>query len=584
MMDDLEFDEYIVELDQLLEESPSLLYTEALSAEMKSDFRIFMHFVWKEGFGFKPHPIQYRFAHLLQQAKDPTILMAFREFGKTIMDATLTAWDKYCDPNHTTLVVSAAQPRAMEIVGMALQVIKSCAFLSHLVPGNDDRKGTMAFTTSGRTRVVKEASAVATSITSGNTGAHADRILSDDIEIPKNSDTQDKRAKIMVGLDEYTYILNGDGVEIYIGTPQTEESVYFKLANENGYTLYRVPCEYPDPADEIAMSNLAPFLLDDLRAGRAEPGDPTYPQRFDVEALAKQRAKSPSSYALQMLLDPSASDENKYPLKLRDFIVMDLDPSWGPKRVMWNTATPLNDIPSVGMGRDQFYGPAFVDWTPTKYEHCIMGIDPAGSGDDEVGYCVGKKILGNVYITDAGGIQGGHDDATLKKLCKIMVEQDVKEVRIEKNFADGLYGQNLARVMGQMGLKIPVEQVHSKGQKELRILQTLEPAMAAHKVVLHTKVARDQVLMSQITRLTKLRGALSHDDRVDAMEICLSGFKDAFSVDTDKMIEEVKDDEFQTEIQGYLKGNAKPKQKSYVSGFLTGSRGQRPPSRRGNVW
>lgn len=546
---------YISDLDEAVESDPSILMSLEFREIMRADFRVFLHFAWKSAFGFTPHRIQLEFADLMQQPGDK-ILMAMRGFGKSIMDGTFMNWHYFKDTDFTVLVLSAARPRAMEITGMALAIIKACPFLTHLTPdkAEGDLSGRLAFTIRDREFVGKEASAVATSITSGNTGAHADLLLCDDIEIPKNSNSQPKRADIMKGVEEFTYIKNKPyGYEILIGTPQTEDSIYFKLAETGKYAIHRIPSEYPDIMDDAEMKGLAPFLLDALRADESLVGQPTYPERFPEEELNKQKTESLSTYNLQMRLSVAMSDAGRYPLKLKNFIVMDLPRSEGPKRIMWGTVNPVDNIESVGMAKDMFYAPAFIDYTPTPYEHIIMGIDPAGSGPDEVGYCIGGGIMGNVFILAAGGIDGGHDDATLKKLSKLMIEYNVKTVRVEKNFGNGMYAKHLARIMGQMGVKAYIEpDVIAKGQKEVRIIDTLEMAMGSHKIILDTKVAKDQVLMNQITRLTKDRGALIHDDRVDAMEICVSGFTDSMVIDTDKLISDNEDLEFQNEIRGYM--------------------------------
>lgn len=564
--------EYIAGLEEIIKDDPKFLMSAEFREVLKGDFRVFLHFAMKLTFRFTPHRIQLEFADLMQLTGD-RILMAMRTFGKSVIDGLFVDWNLLKDENYTILVVSATMKRSMEITGMALAIIKACPFLSHMRPNSTkgDLDGRLAFTVGSRTKVVKEASVVATSITSGNTGSHADLILSDDIEIPKNSGTQQKREDIRKGVDEYEWIKNDGGTELYIGTPQTEDSIYFGLESTGLFTLYRVPAEYPDILDEKQMHCLAPFLLNDLRTDESLVGQPTYPERFNVEELNRGKVKSPGTFSLQMNLDSSMSDEERYPLKLRNFIVMDLSPSEGPRRVAWNTVNPLDDIPSVGMGKDMFYGPAFVDMEPTKYDHIIMGIDPAGGGKDEVGYCVGAGILGNVFITCAGGIQGGHDDSTLKKLCKIMIEYGVKEVRIEKNFGDGIYGKLLASMMGRMGIKAGITQVTAKGQKEVRIIDCLEPAMGSHKIILDTKVARDQVLMSQITMITRERGSLIHDDRVDAMEICISGFTNSMIIDTDKIIADNADQEFLDEIKGYMNLPNKPNR----SLFSTSTKGKR---------
>ena len=547
------FLEYITKLDELVEENPQFLYSDQMVEEMKNDFKVFMHFAWKDSFGFTPHLIQYHFADMMQQGVGGrTVLCALREFGKTITDATFINWLLFRDPNFTVLVVSANKPRAREITGMALGMIKACSFMSHMVPGKDDLDGREAFTVGNRTRIRKEASCVSTSITAGNTGAHADLILTDDMEIPKNSDTQTKRQALMEGIDEYTYILNKGGTELFIGTPQTNDSVYWKMKATGNYNLFRVPAEYPDVLNEDGMDSLAPFLLEHLRENEELVGLPTYPERFSAEDLAVAKAKSPATYARQMLLDPSIADESKYPLKLRDFIVMDLNPLTGPRRVMWGNANPRTDIDSPGKGKDMFYGPNFVDWEPTPYEHSVIGIDSAGNGPDEVGFCVGKKITGQVFITAAGGIDGGYDEPTLKRLAKIIIEQGVKEIRLEKTMVDEQYGMHLTRVLGSMGISLPIKFVPAVGQKEIRMLSRIEPALAQHKIIVDTKVARDSILMGQISDLTEERGALIHDDRVNALDICLSAFEQDFLIDADQLISDNSKKDFQEEVKSFI--------------------------------
>ena len=567
---------YISDLEEAVEANPELLMSLEFREILKGDFRVFLHFVWQSAFGFTPHRIQLEFADLMQQPGDK-ILMAMRGFGKSIMDGTFMDWHYYKDQDFTVLVLSAARPRAMEITGMALMIIKACPFLTHLTPdkAEGDLSGRLAFTIRDREWVGKEASAVATSITSGNTGAHADLLLCDDIEIPKNSNSQPKREDIMKGVKEFTYIKNKpNGYEILIGTPQTEDSIYFKLAETGKYAIHRIPSEYPDIMDEAEMKGLAPFLLDALRADESLVGQPTYPERFPEEELNKQKAESLSTYNLQMRLSVAMSDAGRYPLKLKNFMVMDLARAEGPRRLMWGTVNPIDHIESVGMSKDMFYAPAFVDFTPTPYEHIIMGIDPAGSGADEVGYCIGAGIMGNVFILAAGGIDGGHDDQTLTKLAKYMIDYNVKTVRVEKNFGNGMYAKHLARIMGQLGVKAYIEpDVIAKGQKEVRIINTLEMAMGNHKIILDTRVAKDQVLMNQITRLTKDRGALIHDDRVDAMEMCVAGFTDSMIVDTDKLLADSEEQLFQDEIRGYMNVNRNTNHSTNNTSFLSSSRG-----------
>ncbi len=548
------FYQYLAELDDLVEADPTVTQTEMFREEMTKDFRTFLWFVWKESYGYTPHWIQMEFASLMQNGLGSNqILMAMRKFGKTMLDGTFIVWLLYRDPHFTVLVMSANLPRAQTITSTALAVIYACKYLDHMRPGPKCLDGSMAFEVGNKTRVVQDPSCASASITGGNTGKHADLILCDDIEIPKNSNTQEKRLAIMSGIDEFTYILNRGGMELVIGTPQTQDSVYYKMEKTGVYTMHRVPAEYPNVEDEHQMKHLAHFILERMRSGKVVSGMPTYPERFDEEHLAKEKVKSPTTYSLQMLLDPSSSDELKYPLKLRDLMVLDLNLNQGPQRIMWNMVNPRDDIESVGLGDDKWYAPGFVDYSSMiDYDRSVMAIDPAGNGPDEVGWAVVKNIHSNIFVVAAGGIDGGHDEATLKKLCKLMIENGVKEVVVEKNFSDGMYGKALARVMGDMGLRIPITDYIASGQKETRIIDTLEPLFGTHRICFDTKVARDQVLAEQITQITREKNSLIHDDRVDALCIALSLFMDYVLVDADKMIADKAESDFQEEIKGFM--------------------------------
>ena len=81
-------------------------------------------------------------------------------------------------------------------------------------------------------------------------------------------------------------------------------------------------------------------------------------------------------------MDTTLSDENKYPLKLRDFIVMSVHFDRAPRNVVWGTSSAIQDIPSVGIGTDKFYGPAFFDNEFEEYQERVMFIDPSGRGAD----------------------------------------------------------------------------------------------------------------------------------------------------------------------------------------------------------
>jgi hypothetical protein len=114
------------------------------------------------------------------------------------------------------------------------------------------------------------------------------------------------------------------------------------------------------------------------------------------------------------------SDTERYPLKIKDLIVMDVAPDRGPMRVDWLPDYKREmKLPNLAMAGDRFYAPAGHSETFAEYQGCVMSIDPSGRGKDETGYAILKMLNGYLFVVAAGGIQGGYDDPTLMQLAKM---------------------------------------------------------------------------------------------------------------------------------------------------------------------
>jgi hypothetical protein len=97
------------------------------------------------------------------------------------------------------------------------------------------------------------------------------------------------------------------------------------------------------------------------------------------------------------------------------------------------------DLPAVGFTGDYYHRAFKLEGEWTDYSGAVMSIDPSGRGQDETGYAVVKSLNSNLFVTAAGGLQGGYSDATLEKLAKIAMAQQVKLIIIESNFGDGMF-------------------------------------------------------------------------------------------------------------------------------------------------
>ena len=166
---------------------------------------------------------------------------------------------------------------------------------------------------------------------------------------------------------------------------------------------------------------------------------------------------------------------------------------------------------------------------------------------DETGYAVLYYLNGFIYVMEVGGLKGGYSDETLTKLARLAKQWKVNEVVIEGNFGDGMYLKLFEPVLFKHH-RAALTEVKSKGQKEVRIIDTLEPVISNHKLIVHTDAIRrdfDSVpegdykysCFYQMTRLTAERGALVHDDRLDALAIGVGYLVDIMNVDANKSIE-----------------------------------------------
>ena len=480
--------------------------------------------MWTEALRLpEPAPIQYDIAKQLQHGWKPSAdgitriqLQAARGFGKTYILCAWMVWQLLRNTDIKILLISMNTGRAKESIRLVRQIISGCSICHHLIPLEGQRDGADRIDVGAITRPAKDPSIAAYGVTSAVAGTHPDIIIADDTETKENSGTAAARERLIAAYYEFESMIQPGGLIIHMGTPQSGDSVYNTLIAS--YSLQRYPCRYPRLDDEDACRYIAPWMIEQVASHEAVPDEPTYPQRFGEEALAEKLAVfGPYHFALQMMLDTKLADSDRYPLKGRDLVVMATHPDSAPTNVIWGMTNPIKDIICKGLGGDDtFYGPDFCEDAYAEYKKCLMWIDPSGGGDD-VGYAVLKGLNGLIYLTAAGGLPGGHSDATLIKLSKIAHDNGVKHVLVETNFGDGLYEKALAQHMHKINGPTLIEGRVAKGQKERRICDVLEPVINAHRLIVDRRVAKNADFVYQLTHITRDRGSLSKDDIIDAI-------------------------------------------------------------------
>lgn len=520
----------------------------------EGDFRVFLYIVWREVGLPAPTPIQYSMADYLQHPpSDRIILEGFRGVAKSFITCAYSVWRLWKNPQMKVMVVSASKDRADANAVFIKRIINTLPFLAHLIP--DPSKGnrdTMNLFDVAPAVADISPSVKSVGITGQITGSRADLLISDDVEVPNNSATQIQRDKLNEAVKEYDSILKPGGQIIYLGTPQCEMSLYNELQNR-GYTCTIYPVIYPETKKERDEygTRLNPFIADAIDKDPSLAGKPTDPLRFDEEEIYKRRLSyGKAGFALQFLLNTSLSDAEKYPLKVQDLIVADLDLDSASLKWDWATGQQqrLHNVPCVALKGDFFYSPLTRSTDTAKYTGTVMAIDPSGRGKDELAYAIVKILNGYLFLMEVGGYRDGYGDETLSLLANKAKFWGVNTLVWEGNFGDGMWGKLFAPVLNKIH-PCAMEEVKNFKQKEARIIDTLEPVMLRHKLIVNTSVIQDDYrvyevnqlysLFYQMTRLSREKGSLAHDDRLDAVTMAVAYWVEQLDRDAQVGIEEL---------------------------------------------
>ena len=524
------------------------------------DFRYFLFLIWKHLGLPDPTPIQNDIAAYLQYGHKRKVIEAFRGVGKSWITAAYVLFRLYHDPQLKILVVSASKERADNFSTFTLRLINDVPWLSHLAPRNGQRNSKISFDV-GEAKPDQSPSVKSVGLFGQLTGSRADIIIADDVEVVNNSYTQGMRDKIKEAVKEFDAILKpGDNTEItYLGTPQTAMSLY-NVLGERGYNTKIWTARVPD-ADLKAWYGKRLAKIVTLMTNTGHSTDPT---RFSDKDLTEREASyGRSGFALQFMLDTSLSDAEKYPLRTSDLIVMNVNPTLAPEKLVW-AAEPQNkikDLPNLGFDGDAWYSPMSIgeEWRP--YDNSIMFIDPSGRGKDECAWVILKSQGTNLYLVSEGGHRLGYSDMGMETLYKEAEKHQVNLCLIESNFGDGMFTQLFSSYMSahtkDKGYSCSLEEVRSSKQKELRIIDTLEPLFNQHRIIVDRKVIDKDYqetqeltgvlenscaysLFYQLTHITKDRGSLNHDDRADAFAGCAARFIEIMNADQDTLIQNNK--------------------------------------------
>ena len=534
-----------------------------LPEPFSTDFRYFLVVVWRHLQLPDPTPVQLDIAHFMQHGPKRRIVEAFRGVGKSWMAAAYVLWLLRNDPQKKIMVVSASKTRADDFAMFCIRLIREMPLLQCLEPDRDEQRAA-ANRFDVRPAIPDQSPSVkSVGIFGQLTGSRADLILPDDVETPNTSWTVGMREKLLSAVGEFQAILKPGGDIMFLGTPQTEESLYNKL-QLRGFTARIWPARYPEKPEKYGEA-LAPVITE---VGSELIGKPTDPRRFsEMDLLERETSYGRSAFALQFQLDTSLSDLERFPLRLADLMVLEVS-DHAPEKLVWSGGAEyrITDLPAVGFSGDFYHRPAFIHGDWIEFQGCVMFIDPSGRGQDETAYAVVAHLNGNLFVLEVGAFRDGYTDEVLEGLAHAAKRRKVNLILLEDQFGQGML-ENLLKPYLQLHHPCTIEPVRSNVQKERRIINALEPVMNQHRLIVNRSVVENDAkgreddaiekrlsyqLFHQLTHITVEKGCLQHDDRLDALAGAVQYWNESLAIDEDRAIKERKAELWDLELEAYM--------------------------------
>ena len=534
---------------------------------LQDDFKLFLQALWEQLDLPQPTRAQYAIADYLQSGPKRLQIQAFRGVGKSWITGAFVLWTLFNNPEKKIMIISASKERADNMSIFLQKLIIETPWLNHLQPKSDEaRWSRISFDVNCSPHQAPSVKSVG--ITGQLTGSRADLMILDDVEVPGNSMTEMMREKLLQLCTEAESILTpkNDSRIMYLGTPQTTFTIYRKLAERN-YRPFVWTARYPRNQKQYE-GLIAPQLQEDIDKGVA-PWTPTDDRFTEDDLVEREASMGRSNFMLQFMLDTSLSDAEKFPLKMSDLIVTAVNPTEGPENVIWcsDPRNVLKELPTVGLPGDYFHSPMQLqgEWSP--YTETIASVDPSGRGADETAVAYLSQRNGLIYLHEMRAYRDGYSDNTLLDILRGCKKYGVTTLVVESNFGDGIVAELFNKHIQQTKQRILVKEERANVRKEERIIDTLEPVMNQHRLIVNKSVVdwdynsnKDEapekrllyMLFYQMSRMCREKYAVKHDDRLDALAQGVKYYTESFSISANEQMKQRKRDEFQDMLESFL--------------------------------
>lgn len=517
--------------------------------------------------GFTLTDMQRDIARYMQYGPRNSMVAAQRGEAKSTLAALFAVWSLIRDQSFRILIVSGGEKQASDVAVLIIRMIETWGLLCWLRPDKSrgDRTSYEGYDVHCDLKPLdKSASVSCVGITAQLQGRRADLLIPDDIETTNNGLTATSRELLLLRSRDFAAI-NTHGKTLYLGTPQTKDSIY-KTLGRRGFEIRVWPGRVPTVTEaERYGATLAPYVQAMIDAGMARTGfgidgsrgEVTDPGRYTEDDLcSKELDFGPEGFQLQYMLDTYLVDAMRTRVKLSDALVAGLGSDAAPD-LMYYVAAPQNRIQTLpeAIQGEIMYRSGGMGQLMLPYQHKLMIIDPAGNGGDEVAFACGGALNSYIHLFGVGGLQGGMSDENCDSLIEYALEFDIKDIVVEANMGHGTASQLLVNALARRQITdIGVRDIYAKGQKERRIIDTLGPVFRRHKFVIHERAIEmdeefcltysreKQRLYSalyQLQNITYDRGSLAKDDRADAIGHLVNELRGFLVVNEEKEAEKL---------------------------------------------
>lgn len=542
---------------------------QALQAHYK-DFPEFLYAVMEDLLGFNCTDIQVDIALYLQHGPQYIMIQAQRGQAKTTITAAFAVWCLIHHPRWRIVIVSSRKDMATEIANWIIQIMRRMPELECMLPDESagDRASILNFDLHHSLKGAEKSPSVkCMSLFGGMSGIRADLLVADDIETGENSLKETQRALLRQLTKEFSSICS-TGRIVYLGTPQNFDTIYNDLPGR-GFSIRIWPGRYPTKEEEAGYGGLlAPLIIQRMQANpslrtgggllgdRGQVTDPVI--LSESEHQKKELDQGKSSYNLQFMLSTKLLDEERFPLRPERLIWM--EPPTGDKAPIGVHMIPSEDrrilLPLGYPVKARLYRASGTTEETAAFQGTYMYVDPAGGGanGDETGWAVTRFLAGFIWVIAWGGMPGGLHKERLDELTAIAKLYKPDCIGVEKNYGGGALTQVWQPILLKEH-KCGWHEPWSTGQKELRIINTLEPLLGAGRIVINpafierewaevqkysAELRASYCLLWQMQKITRDRNALLHDDRLETVAAACEYWVPHIAQDQEKAVEKVR--------------------------------------------